>query len=263
MKRICLVASLVMTSVGCEQAPLPDTAATEEISRRPSFLAIREMGLHEPLERDEVLAFVELVQAFPNSQLPEFSPSVASESIDHLPPERAVEAWRASLRQTLTPESLIENWRPRSAQRRILTENQITPKALMSLMLRLSCALAAETIDRDSSLSSAHRKAEQNVTMLTRGIERASRSQTSDMASLWSALEESTMLAEYLALLTEVPAESRSVVAGHRQSLAAILPVSATLTAPMEQREESHITPVEYEEPATEPQRPLRDWKTR
>ncbi|RLS56629.1 MAG: hypothetical protein DWH91_06215 [Planctomycetota bacterium] len=270
MNRFALLVCLAWTGMGCEQSTTPPSI-DEQTGRMPARLALREKPLNEPLTQDELLGFVELIESFPGGQPPQLSPRIAAGSVEGLLPEQAVQVWRTTLRQTLTTESLVNHWRPRAAERRVLTESQVTPQALASIMLRLSCAYAAEAFERELSITEAHRKAEQNVQTIVHQILISTRTHNQDQAALWAALEESTMLAEYLALLQEIPYESRHLVAVHRERLVTILPISQNRSAVLEQREDSRIIPVNYEEPALQtaappvsaPPSPKRDWKIR
>lgn len=251
MKRTSWILLACLLCQGCGESPAPTEAiSSSEELRLPADLAITEKPLHEPLTDDEVLSFIELVRSLPGRKPPEFSPVPGSDGPNTRTPEESVAAWRQAVRDALTVDTLMQGWAPRSTVRRALSEHHVTPRAFTSLMLRMSCALAADAMGGSRSVAAQRVLADEKVESLVAKFHQYDRTQTQPPESLTDALGEAASLAEYLALLSSVPAESQMLVAEHQEDLQAMLPVATQLSASPESHEDHRITPVSFEEPA-------------
>lgn len=250
MKRTSWILWTCLLTAGCGESPAPsESVSTEAELPHPVDLAITEKSLDEPLTDDEVLAFVDLVRSLPGGKPPVFAPVPGSEGATGLAPEESVEAWRKAVREALTVDTLIQGWAPRTKVRQTLYERQVTSRALISLMLRMSCALAADAMGGSRSVAAQRIIADEKVDSLVARMHQYQRSRAKPPESLERALEEAASLAEYLALLSSVPMESQRLVAEHRTELQAMLPVTTPATATPESREDQRLMPISFEEP--------------
>ncbi len=257
MKQSSLILCVCLLSLGCGESPAPSEAVSSgEELRLPADLAIAEKSLEEPLTDDEVLAFMDLVQSLPGGKPPEFAPVPGSVGPKARTPEESVTASRQAVRDALTIDTLMQGWAPRSAVRRVLTERRVTPRELTSVMLRMSCALAADAMGGARNVAAQRVIADEKVESLVARIHQHERSHTQPPESLWNALDEAASLAEYLALLSSVSPESQQLVARHREELQAMLPATSNVSTTRESREDHRITPISFEEP-------VRNAKTR
>lgn len=238
---------LAVLSTGCtQQAPRSEEVDSSQL-QLPAHLAISEKQLDEPLTEDEVLCFLELVSHFPSGKLPEFSPVPSSEMPAAETPEGVARSARQSIRESLTVQTLLKGWSPHTSVRRILRDEQIEPQAMVSLMLRLSCAVAAEAIGTPRDIRAQQVIAEKKVDSLIERMYQLERTGQPVTEMLSDALRENAALAEYLAMLSEVPAESQQLVQEHRARLEQVIPRSEHAQHPAETRQESQIAPVKFE----------------
>ena len=250
MKRTSLILWVCLLALGCGESPDPSEAVlTGEAPRLPAELAITEKPLHEPLTDDEVRAFIELVKSFPGGKPPVLAPVPGTEGVEGLMPEESVAAWRKTVREALTVDTLIQGWAPRSPVRQVLSERRVTARALTSLMLRMSCALAADAMGGSRTVAAQRVIADEKVDSIVARLRQYQRTRSKPPESLEQALGEAASLAEYLALLSSVPVESQRLVAEHRAELQSMLPVTTQATAPPESRENHRVMPIRFEEP--------------
>ncbi len=259
MKRTSWIFWTCLLTAGCGELPAPsETVFAEAELPHHAELTITEKSLDEPLTDDEVLAFIELVQSFPSGKPPEFGPVPGWEGAAGLSPEESVEAWRKAVREALTVDTLIQGWAPRSQVRQALNERQVTSRALISLMLRMSCALAADAMGGSRMVAAQRVIADEKVESLVARMHQYQRSRAKPPESLEQALEEAASLAEYLALLASVPIESQQSVMKHRTELLAILPLGTPATATPQSHEDQHLMPIHFEESARDVKRRSR-----
>lgn len=245
---------------GCQpQAQTPEAAEIDSLQLSPS-LAISEKHLDEPLTEDEVNCFIELVGRFPGGKVPELSQVPGGVPGETRTPEELVQASRNSIRESLTVETLMRGWSPTTSVRRTIQAEQIEPRAMVSLMLRLSCAVAADAIGSPRAINAQRAIADEKVDALIDRVHRLRQAGRSASESLLESLHENAAMAEYLAILSEIPIESQQQVADHRAALQAILPANSKGGIPLEDREESHISPVTFEtiDNSSPPRRPNR-----
>lgn len=232
---------------GCQpQAQTPEAVEVDSLQLSPS-LAISEKHLDEPLTEDEVNCFIELVRRFPGGKVPELSQVPGGVPGDTSTPVELAQAARKSIRESLTVETLMRGWSPTTSVRRTIHAEQIEPRALVSLMLRLSCAVAADAIGSPRSICAQRVIADEKVDSLIDRIHRLRQAGRSVSEPLLDSLRENAAMAEYLAILSEIPVESQQLVADHREALEAILPANSKGGIPLENREESYISPVNFE----------------
>jgi len=232
---------------GCQQeVSVPETTEVESLRLSP-HLAIIERPLHEPLTDDEVSCFIELVRSFPGGKLPELSQVPSGSSGDSQSPEELAQAARQSIRDSLSVDTLIQGWSPTTSVRRTIQVEQVEPRAMVSLMLRLSCAVAADAIGSPRDVRAQRVIADEKVDSLIRRIYALQQAGRSVSEPLLDSLHENAALAEYLTILSEIPDESQQLVADHREALAVILPTNSPGAIPLEDRAESQITPVSLE----------------
>ncbi len=249
MKRTLLLVMSSLLLVGCGQSPTPSEPVSAEVELQLSEdWEITEKPLSEPLTDDEVRSLIELVRLLPDGKPPELTPVPGTEGVRARSPEESVLAWRKAVRDALTVDTLMQGWAPRSSVSRALSERQVTPRALTSLMLRMSCALAAEAMGGSRTVAAQRVIADEKVESLVARMHALERKRVKPSESQWEALGEAASLAEYLALLSEVPAESQQLVAAYQSELKAMLPVTSTLSASPESREDHHITPIQFEQ---------------
>lgn len=245
---------------GCQQdVAVPETTEVESLRLSP-HLAIIERPLHEPLTDDEVTCFIELVRGFPGSKLPDLSQVPNGVSGNTRSPEELAQAARQSIRDSLTVDTLIQGWSPTTSVRRTIQSEQVEPRAIVSLMLRLSCAVAADAIGSPRDVRAQRVIAEEKVDSLINRIYALQQAGRTVPEPLLDSLHENAALAEYLAILSEIPDESQRLVADHREALAVILPANSSGAKPLEDRAESQITPVSLEsiDTPTKARRPQR-----
>jgi hypothetical protein len=256
--------------VGCGEtpAPLESSAASSELTmpeslRLPAELAITEKPLTEPMTNDEILAFIDLVKSLPDGQPPAFSLMSSAAKVQGLQLDAAVQAWRAAVRNSLTTDTLMKGWNPRTALRRAIDESHVPPRALTSLMLRLSCSMGVEAMGGRRNVAAQRVIADENINRIVANIQRLDRAGQLITNSAWEGLEEATSLAEYLAILTTMPVENQLVLAEHQDALAAILKMPSQLKQPTESHGDNHIVPVRYEEPVPRKSQKSRAQRTR
>lgn len=250
MNRIALLTVCTVFGVaglfGCQpQAASPETVEIDSLQLSPS-LAISEKHLDEPLTEDEVNCFIELVRRFPGGKVPELS-QVPGGVPDTRTPVELAQAARKSIRESLSVETLMHGWSPTTSVRRLIQAEQIEPRAMVSLMVRLSCAVAADAIGSPRTISAQRSIADEKVDSLIDRIHRLRQAGRSVSEPLLDSLRENAAMAEYLAILSEIPVESQQLVADHREALQAILPANSKGGIPLENREESYISPVNFE----------------
>ena len=245
---VIVCASLLLVGCGGSPAPSEPVSADVELQFSEDW-EITEKPREEPLTDDEVQSFIELVRLLPDGKPPALTPVPGREGSKARTPEESVLAWRQGVRNALTVDTLMQGWTPRSTVQRALRERQVTPRALTSLMLRMSCAMAANAMGGSRQVAAQRVIADEKVESLVARIHQLERSRAKPSESLWEALGEAASLAEYLALLSEVPAESQQWVAAHQGDLKPMLPVTSNLSASPESREDHHITPIRFEEP--------------
>jgi hypothetical protein len=249
MKRTSLIVCASLLFVGCGESPTPSVPVAADVELQFSEdWEISEKPLAEPLTDEEVQSFIELVRLLPDGKPPALTPVPGREGAKARTPEESVLAWRLAVRDALTVDTLMQGWAPRSTVRRALSERQVTPRALTSLMLRMSCAMAADAMGGSRQVAAQRVIADEKVESLVARIHQLERSRVQPSESLWEALSEAASLAEYLALLSEVPAESQQWVAAHQTALKSMLPVTSNLSASPQNREDQRITPIRFEE---------------
>ncbi len=257
--RTSWIALAGMLLVGCSESPTPSepVAAEVELSFSEDW-EIHEKPLDEALTDDEVVSFIEFVRLLPGGKPPVLAPVPGSEGEKASTPEESVLAWRKTVREALTVDTLIQGWSPRPAVRRVLSERQVKPRAFTSLMLRMSCALAAEAMGGPRTVAAQRVIADEKVDSLLARIHQYERLHKTAPESLHEALGEAASLAEYLALLSAVPPESQQLVAAHQAELKTILPVASNLPTSPESVEDNRITPISFEESVQPPVRNQR-----
>lgn len=258
MKRTSWIALSSLLLVGCGESSSSSPTPSEPISTEVAlhFSAdweIVEKPLAEPLTNDEVVSFIELVRLLPDGKPPVLSPVPGSQGDKARTPEESVRAWRKTVRDALTVETLIQGWSPHPAVRRAFSEHQVEPRAFTSLMLRMSCALAAEAMGGPRMVAAQRVIADEKVASLVARMHQYDRLRKTAPESLHEALGEAASLAEYMALLCSVPRESQLMVAAHQESLKSILPVASNRSTSLESVEDNHITPISFEEPVQRP----------
>lgn len=250
MKRTSVIVCASLLLVGCGGSPAPSEPVAADVELQFSEdWEITEKPLEEPLTDDEVQSFIELVRLLPDGKPPALTPVPGREGSKARTPEESVLAWRQEVRNALTVDTLMQGWAPRSTVQRALRERQVTPRALTSLMLRMSCAMAANAMGGSRQVAAQRVIADEKVESLVARIHQLERSRAKPSESLWEALGEAASLAEYLALLSEIPAESQQWVAAHQDELKSMLPVTSNLSASPESREDHRITPIQFAEP--------------
>ena len=254
MKQTSLLALALLLLVGCSESPTPREPVAAEVALSLSTdWEIIEKPLDEPLTDDEVVSFMELVRLLPGGKPPVLSPVPGSEGQPTSTPEESVLAWRKTVRDALTVDTLIQGWSPRPAVRRVLSEHQVEPRAFTSLMLRMSCALAAEAMGGPRMVAAQRVIADEKVESLVARIHQYEHLRKIAPESLHEALGEAASLAEYLALLASVPPDSQQLVAAHQEELQSILPVASNRSTSLESVENNRITPIRFEEPVQRP----------
>lgn len=232
---------------GCQnETPVSEQAETDSL-QLPANLAISEKPLNEALTGDEVTCFLELVQSFPEGKVPELAPVPGHNASDTDSPEEMAQAARRSIRESLTADTLIQGWSPTTSVRRAIRDENIEPRAVVSLMLRLSCAVAADAIGTPREIRAQRVIADQKVDEIIDQIHRLRQAGRNGSEALLQSLHESASMAEYLAILAEIPVESQQLVAEHRADLQAILPANSQDGKLRETREDSQISPVNFE----------------
>ena len=258
MRRELLAVCFLALLVGCEEVPSSTETSSQADLSLPISLAITERSLDEPLSSDEVRSFIELVKSLPDGKPPALSPVSSGAKVEGLRVDAAMRAWRSAVREALTVDTLIQGWSPPTSVRRALSEQHVDPRDLVSLMLRLSCSLAVETMGGPRSVAAQQVIADEKAKSLLVRIQRLNRSGQPIPDALWQALEEATSLAEYLALLSKIPAENQLLLADFQGELGALLPMPTDMQSPSESVEDNHIVPVRFEEPMVEEARPTR-----
>ena len=129
--------------------------------------------------------------------------------------DAAIKAWRGAVRNSLTTDTLMQGWSPRPPLRRALDECHISPRSLVSLMLRLSCSLGVEAMGGRRDVAAQRVIADEKIDSIIARMQQLDRTRQPIPDSAWEGLEEATSLAEYLAVLTSLPAENqRMPIAG-------------------------------------------------
>ena len=250
MKRTSVIVSASLLLVGCGESPTPSEPVPASVELHLSEdWEIAEKPLEEPLTEDELQSFIQLMRLLPDGKPPALTPVPGREGVQARTPEGSVRAWRLAVREALTVDTLMQGWAPRSSVRRALSQRQVAPRALLSLMLRMSCAMASDAMGGARQVAAQRVIADAKVESLVARIHQLERSRAKSSESLWESLEEAASLAEYLALLSEVPRESQQRVAAHQSELKSLLPVTTNLSASPESFEDHRIQPIQFAEP--------------
>lgn len=252
-KNWAVLIALGIACTGCQKAPESPQVTEEESLQLPANLAISEKQLEEPLSEDEVQCFIELVRRFPAGKLPELSPVTVP---DHGKPETVqaiVEDARQAIRDSLTVDTLQKGWAPKTSIRRIMQDEQISSREMLSLMLRLSCAVAADAIGSPRTIRAQQVVTEEKLNDLVEKIAATQRAGKPISDSMEESLREVASMAEYLSILSQVPVASLTLVHEHQGELETILPTPAMKGKPTESREELRVTPVNFERFGSEP----------
>ena len=250
MKFRLLMFSLALTGLwlGCQESPEPAEVTQPETLQLPVSLAITEKRLDEPLTEDEIQGFLELVSRFPDGKIPELSPvTIPGRNEPESLEEIAAEA-RRSIRESLTVETLQKGWTPTTSVRRILRDEQIESRAVISLMLRLSCAVAANSIGNPRTIRAQQLIMEEKLNQLIARIQSDQKAIQPDSEAAVESLKEIASMAEYLAILSSLPVQSLASVREHQQELAVILPPVSAGSDLAETREETHVKSVSFEQ---------------
>lgn len=248
--------------LGCGQTEEPLASKAKQSDKkstasRPS-LVITEKTLADPLTNDEVQAFVHLVQMLPDQKPPQLAPVSSGAQVQGLRVDEAIVQWRKAVREALAVETLMQGWNPQTSIRRLMVEQRVPERSMLSLMLRLSCSISVDTMGGPRPVAAQRVLADEKIDQIVARISQLNRQGQPVPDSYWHSLEEACSLAEYLAILTEVPAENQSVVANHKANLMTMLPKPSNLGRPAATLEEDQIVPVQYESVSNMPPKPTR-----
>jgi len=260
MKRISLAIAAIALLAGCGETPAPRDIVEAAPVQRPAYtpLEITLRGIDEPLSKEEVLSFIDLIKSLPEGKPPTFTPVMTGAKVEGLHLDEAIKAWRSAVRNALTVETLIQGWSPKSQVRRTLIERGVSNKALASLMLRMSCTLGVEAMGGHRSVAAQRVITDEKIKSMTTLIQRMDRAGQPIADSYWQGLEEVTSLSEYLNVLLEVPPQNQLVVAEFHEQLQAMMPASSNPSAVSETREDTHVVPVRFDETAPKKPQPVR-----
>lgn len=180
------------------------------------------------LGQHEIAAFLAVLQRLPGQQAPEFAESILPRltSVERL--DTAVIRLRQAIRDAVTPERQVMEWQESPELQRAFASMQVNPLAFANLMLQISCAWSAWSVEQETSLSTAREQLDGRVVQLWEQLHSAAVPVGSiEQLQLLETLEELITLTEFLRLLEQVPPENVTAVAAARDQLQAVLPDSA------------------------------------
>jgi hypothetical protein len=251
-----LLAGLTLILVGCGQGEDSPKSPAPPRTSNQSPLDVR--GLDAPLTSAELERFVEIVSQLPGGNPPEPMRGTPSPEIQQLPPRERLAAWRAHLRKQLSPEVIADSWKYGSKVHSSLEAQHVSAQAFASLMGRVSLAWTAAAVAEQLDAVAEARRTETKVEIQLRDLEEFERQARqkgvvprdwlAQRETLWTTLEETASLAEFLRFIGNVSPESRAAIERHRSTLAKMLP-DVKQSVPFERFHEGQIKPVSFEEP--------------
>lgn len=195
------------------------------------------------LTDSEVTDFLLVVNELPSGKFPEFQPAGIPPVEQHQEPEAAVFAWREAYRLSCDPANLARSWHANTDLHTVLSRRGYTPREFADLVLRISLAVTAASLDGQIDFGAAHREVEQQIVEMSRAIHQLDVAPNPSLSpqerlhrreAMMHALQETTALAEFLRMLSEVPQGSRTIATSRRSDLRPYLPDNANDMAQFE-----------------------------
>ena len=207
-------------------------------------------SLDDPLRDEEVSTFLRVVEDLPGKEVPSFEPLSQVTASDRMSAEQLVDVYRQEYRAMFDASRHGERWRKDRQLMETFGRHRVSPEDFASLMIRMSCAVAANAINSRVNLSETSSRADEQLLQTISRIDRldtapptAQRQQ--QRQPLLEALQELVALSEFGRILAGVPAESRDVIARHRTDLVRHLPETGSVEL-FERTEESEILPTSF-----------------
>lgn len=238
------IGAAVLLIVGCGSGGESVDAPTPTV-HMPS------QSLDDPLTEDEVATFLKVIDDLPGGTVPEFEPLSQVTASDRLRAEQLADIYRQEYRAMFDASRHGERWRKDGRLMQTFERFHVEPEDFAALMIRMSCAVAANAISSRVDLSAASERAEDQLRQTISRIDRIDAAPpTADRQPrrqpLLEALQELVALSEFSRILVNVPQASRDVIARRRGELLQHLPETGSVEL-FERTVESEIVPTSFQ----------------
>lgn len=232
-------------TVGCAQQESPSDAPTPSV-RRPATT------LGDPLTDEEIRTFLNVLQSLPNQRAPEFEPLSQVTASERMTASQLVDVYRQEYRAMFDASRHGERWRKSAGLMSTFSQHHVKPEDYAALMIRISCAITANTISQDVDLSETSAKADAHIDQLVNQIkqlDQSARTPTSAELRLQAleSLQNLVAFSEFTRVLVDVPDDSCRVVARYRDRLAGHLPKPGHIDR-FERTIESQVVPTSFQQ---------------
>lgn len=232
------------------------TGCSEENSnsQAPTPTAYRaSRDFQDPLTEREISRFLTVVRSLPDGCLPEFEPLDQGTARKGTSASHLADIFRQEYRAMFDAARHGQRWRRQETLVAVFDHHGTTPEDFASLMIRLSCAVAASTLSSDVDLAVVTERADRQVASLIRRIDNLdsvaqSPSRFELRGQLLDSLQQYVAFSEFARLLSEVPKESLAVVSRYHAQIAAYLPRSGSIEG-FERTIESSVVPTSFVTP--------------
>jgi hypothetical protein len=254
LRLLVFVMLMCLVALGCSRQQSDATQAPTPTSHQPSTT------LSDPLSEQEVQTFLAVLEALPGNQAPEFEPLSQATASDRLSAAQLVEVYRQEYRAMFDASRHGERWRQSDELMATFARHNITPEDFASLMIRMSCAIAAGAMSPQIELNRICDHADAQVARLVEDITRRDAGpRTQDAVDYRrqaaESLQNSVAYSEFVRILRDVPPASREMVARYHSRLAGHLPQAGTVEG-LKRTLDSQIVPTGFEQtPASQPSR--------
>jgi hypothetical protein len=242
------------------------TGCNRQSSEAPALTPVARLdvpALSAPLTEAELATFLAVVADMPDQSVPEFTPLAQAELDERVPARRLEAAIRREYGRMFDPVEQGSRWRSQPSLMQVFAAHTVSPEQFAAIVTRMSCGIAANTIEESLDVVDLADRAEQELERLVAELEAldsgaplrpGSGDRTSVRDDLVARLKEMVALTEFGRLLRGVPPESRDLLSQHHEELAALLPM-AIRPDQFERTLESRpvVVPVGFEQPAQDP----------
>jgi len=250
--KILLAAMAMIGPVGTASFAYVDASLRRwHANRTESHIAAHARTLREALTEDEVRTFLHVLQSFPDQTAPEFEPLSQVTASERMTADQLVDIYRQEYRAMFDAARHGERWRKSDELMSTFSQHDVMPEDFASLMIRISCAITANTISPDLDLTQTTSKADREIDQLVEKIDRMDQLSSSPANAelrlqALGSLQNLVAFSEFTRVLIEVPDDSRRVVAKYRDRLAGHLPKSGHIDH-FERTIESQVVPTNYQ----------------
>lgn len=254
LRLLVFVMLLCLLALGCSRQQSETTQAPTPSAHQASST------LSDPLSEQEVRTFLAVLDTLPGNQAPEFEPLSQATVSDRLSAAQLVEFYRQEYRAMFDASRHGARWRKNDELMATFARHNVTPEDFASLMIRMSCAIAAGTISPQVDLNQIGANTDAQVAGLVKDITRMDAGpRTQDVVNgrrqAVELLQNYVAYSEFVRILQEVPPASRELVARHHSRLAGHLPQTGNLDN-LEHASDPQVVPTSFDQgPASQPSR--------